>query len=76
MLTIINLQDGKYTIEVNLETMRVFRCLRYGDKWRDFRGDNLMLALVQEILKARNAADILLDKVERLEREISQRGNE
>lgn len=42
------LSDGKY--EFKLDTRGVLVCLRHGQPWRDFVGDNAVLALYQRTL--------------------------
>lgn len=49
----IDLYDGKYTIINELETGGSFRALRYGEEWRNLAGDNLVLALFQELEEAK-----------------------
>jgi len=39
----INLYDGKYTFKEQEDGSLI--CLRYGEKWRDFIGDNAVHAL-------------------------------
>lgn len=44
----LNLDNGKYTIEEDLNNGK-FHALRYGADWRDLIGDNLILSLVNKI---------------------------
>ena len=44
----LTLNDGKYTIQWSND-FKVYECLRYNEPWRDLTGDNLILALIQEI---------------------------
>lgn len=44
----IELDGGKYVLTLNEEDCK-FECLRHGEKWRDLTGDNMTLALFQEI---------------------------
>lgn len=41
--------DGKYTVVNELENGGGFYALRHGEKWRSLAGDNLVLAMFQEI---------------------------
>ena len=43
----ITIYDGKYRVIMD-DNNRLY-ALRYGEPWRDLCGDNLILALVQEI---------------------------
>lgn len=46
----IELNDGKYTILWDFEK-RQFECLRYGEPWRDFIGDQMMMSLCLELIE-------------------------
>lgn len=46
-MTKIDLLDGKYT--VIHDNWRGLRALRYGEEWRNLAGDNLVMAMAQEI---------------------------
>lgn len=46
-MTRIEISDGKYTIIH--DNGRDLRALRYGEEWRDLVGDNLVMAMAQEI---------------------------
>lgn len=48
MKSIISLDDGKYTIVENLLEGE-FECLRYGEKWRDLSGNNMVLSMFYRI---------------------------
>lgn len=50
----VDVSEGKYTV-LQDGTGNV-RALRYGEEWRDCRGDGLILALAQEV-------DILKDVI-------------
>jgi hypothetical protein len=46
----IELDDGKYTlIMTNAPGTHFFRALRYNEEWRNLTGDNMILAMFQEI---------------------------
>lgn len=47
----IVLCDGKYKFYI--DELGVLRCLRNGENWRDFIGDNAVLALFRECLELR-----------------------
>lgn len=47
----IDVSDGKYSV-VGIDHGRL-HALRYGEAWRDLVGDNLVLALAQELDEAR-----------------------
>lgn len=49
----IDLYDGKYTIINDLENGGGLKALRYGEEWRNLAGDNLILALFQELEEAK-----------------------
>lgn len=53
----INLCDGKYTIINDLDNGGEFKALRYGEEWRNLTGDKLVLALFEELEKARDEAE-------------------
>jgi hypothetical protein len=42
--------DGKYTVLFDLLN-GVSECLRYGEEWRDLRGDKLILAMFDEVVE-------------------------
>ena len=48
----VTVADGKYTV-VFAESGGV-RALRYGEKWRDCAGDNLIASLARELADARD----------------------
>jgi hypothetical protein len=52
------LDDGKYEIQYS-DDMETFKCLRYGEEWRDLTGDMLILALVNKINELNLEADNL-----------------
>ena len=43
----LDLENGKYTVII--EPNCQFYCLRYGEKWRDLTGDNLVYLLASEL---------------------------
>lgn len=45
----LKLYDGKYTVINDLESGGGFYALRYGEKWQSLAGNNLVLAMFQEI---------------------------
>lgn len=47
----IILNDGKYKIVLDDE--RIY-ALRYGREWRELTGDNLILSMLQEIVRLRD----------------------
>lgn len=47
----VDISDGKYTV-IQDETGAI-KALRYGEDWRDCVGDNLILALAQEVERLR-----------------------
>lgn len=53
------LEDGKYTVTFDESTGKL-SAKRYNQPWRDLAGDNLVLAMLQEIVRLRE----LVDKVE------------
>jgi len=50
--TQIEVCDGKYTIIYDLEKGQS-EALRYGEKWRDLRGDKMVLAMFDTIIELR-----------------------
>ncbi len=48
--TRIDLCDGKYSVVFNFETGRS-EALRYGERWRDLRGDKMVLAMFNRIVE-------------------------
>jgi len=48
--TRIDLCDGKYSVIYDFETGRS-EALRYGEKWRDLRGDKMVLAMFDRIVE-------------------------
>lgn len=50
----IELENGKYTVINALNEGGVFEALRYGEKWRNLAGDNLVLAMAHEIERLRD----------------------
>jgi hypothetical protein len=53
----ITVADGKYTL---IQTGQgQLKALRHGEEWRDLTGDNLILALGQEIEQLRNDLALL-----------------
>jgi len=48
--TRIDLCDGKYSVIFDFETGRS-EALRYGEKWRDLRGDKMVLAMFDRIVE-------------------------
>ena len=51
----IDVADAKYTV-IQHRDGRV-EAMRYGELWRDLTGDNLVLAMAQEIQELRNWRD-------------------
>lgn len=61
----VNLEDGKYTVIFDQnETGVTFECLRYGEKWRDLLGDNLVYNMLVEIMRLKESLikDDIADK--------------
>ena len=54
-LVILKLND-KYTVIYEDDSNKpfIFKALRYGEEWRDLRGDNLIFSLVQHIQRLEN----------------------
>ena len=48
--TRIDLCDGKYSVVFNFETGQS-EALRYGERWRDLRGDKMVLAMFNRIVE-------------------------
>lgn len=48
--TRLDLCDGKYTVIYDLNKGQS-ECLRYGEKWRDLRGDKMTLAMFDRIVE-------------------------
>ncbi len=64
----ITICDGKYTVLVPEESewgKENFECLRHGEPWRDLCGDNMVLALCQEIGHLQDACRSMLELEER-----------
>jgi hypothetical protein len=55
----IELMDGKYTVVNELESGGGFHALRYGEEWRSLAGDNLVLAMYEEIERLQAERDEL-----------------
>ena len=55
---VLELNDGKYTIL--LKDGVPIECLRNGEKWRSLIGDNLILALIDEIKNAEKLHSLFL----------------
>lgn len=49
----VDLYDGKYTVV--FYHSGILKALRYGKEWRDLTGDGLVLAMLQEIIRLRQA---------------------
>ncbi len=52
----LKLMDGEYEIVEDLHN-GVFECYRKGEKWRDLTGDNMVLALVDELDKYKHVLE-------------------
>jgi len=56
----ISLVDGKYTVRKKANGS--LEVLLYGEVWRDLAGDNLVAALFDELLEARQAAQMMRER--------------
>lgn len=64
MTSLIDLENGKYTVVDSLSEGGRFYAQRYGEDWRDLTGDNLILAMFYEIESLRHEVNQLTDNKE------------
>jgi hypothetical protein len=64
----IILCDEKYEVRLSDDCLS-FEALRYGQKWRDLNGDNLILGLCERIF-------VLEDKIKELNRKVEELDDE
>lgn len=61
-----NLDAGKYTVIFDEKTGELY-ALRYGEKWRDLSGDNLIYYMLCEIEELRNKLTSTMKKPQIIE---------
>ncbi len=57
----LDVEDGKYTVYQESNT-GALKALRYGKKWRDLTGDNLVFNMMVELIKAKER----LEKIKKM----------
>lgn len=65
----LKLDGGKYIIQYN-ENPYQFKALRYGKEWRDLTGDNLILALMFQVINYKEKWSELKEYLQREDYEI------
>lgn len=72
----VTVGDGKY--QILFPRGGELHCLRHGKPWpaRDLNGDNLVLALTQEVQKLRDENAMLVERVHDLEETVEILGDE